>query len=110
MTKPKPKPSKKRSGAAELKHIEKIHRQSMRLCDQANALYRQAYLLEKHAALSLINRTDMEPSRSILFKSAAALAQQLGFSHEADILMRSVNQSSWSNTAESEARKAGLIE
>ena len=37
-------------------------------------LSKEAFLLEKSAALSLLNQPDAEPSRSILFKSAAFLA------------------------------------
>ena len=43
--------------------------------DEAIILYEQAFELERQAALSLLNREDVEPTRSILFRSAAALAK-----------------------------------
>ena len=43
--------------------------------DEAIILYEQAFELERQAALSLLNREDVEPIRSILFRSAAALAK-----------------------------------
>ena len=44
--------------------------------DEAIPLYIQAFELEREAALSLLNRDDLEPTRSILFRSAAALAKK----------------------------------
>ena len=44
--------------------------------DEAIPLYIQAFELEREAALSLLNRADLEPTRSILFRSAAALAKK----------------------------------
>ena len=43
---------------------------------EAIPLYEQAFELEREAALSLLNREDVEPTRSILFRSAAALAKK----------------------------------
>ena len=43
--------------------------------DEAIPLYEQAFELEREAALNLLNREDLEPIRSILFRSAAALAK-----------------------------------
>ena len=43
--------------------------------DEAIPLYIQAFELEREAALSLLNRADLEPTRSVLFRSAAALAK-----------------------------------
>ena len=42
---------------------------------EAIPLYEQAFELEREAALSLLNREDAEPMRSILFRSAAVLAK-----------------------------------
>lgn len=46
--------------------------------NSALELYEKAYELEKEAALALINVLEFEPSRSILFRSAAALAKKCG--------------------------------
>jgi hypothetical protein len=66
--------------------IEKLHNQAMDLAENAflaqqkgdtNAfvqLSKEAFLLEKAAAMLLQNQLDTEPSRSVLFKSAAFLA------------------------------------
>ena len=43
---------------------------------EAIPLYEQAFELERQAALSLLNRDDIEPTRSILFRSAAAIAKK----------------------------------
>ena len=42
---------------------------------EAIPLYEQAFELEREAALSLLDREDAEPTRSILFRSAAVLAK-----------------------------------
>ena len=42
---------------------------------EAIPLYEQAFELEREAALSLLDREDVEPTRSVLFRSAAALAK-----------------------------------
>jgi Domain of unknown function (DUF4926) len=39
-------------------------------------LYEQAFELEKQAALTLLDKIDIEPTRSVLFRSAAALAKK----------------------------------
>ena len=44
--------------------------------DEAIPLYIQAFELERQAALSILDRDDLEPTRSILFRSAAALAKK----------------------------------
>ena len=44
--------------------------------DEAIPLYEQAFELERQAALSLLNIENVEPTRSILFRSAAALAME----------------------------------
>lgn len=68
------------------KNIKQLHNQAMNLAENAflaqqkgdtNAfilLSKEAFLLEKSAAIMLQNQSDSEPSRSILFKSAAFLA------------------------------------
>jgi hypothetical protein len=43
--------------------------------EESISLYEQAFELERQAALSLLNREDIEPTRSVLFRSAAALAK-----------------------------------
>jgi hypothetical protein len=66
--------------------IEQFHNQAMNLAENAFLaqqkgdthtfvqLSKEAFLLEKAAAMLLQNKSDAEPSRSILFKSAAFLA------------------------------------
>ena len=66
--------------------IDQLHNQAMDLAENAFLaqqkgdkiafvqLSREAFLLEKAAAILLQNQFDAEPSRSILFKSAAFLA------------------------------------
>lgn len=39
-------------------------------------LYKKAYNFEKQAALSLLEKENLEPTRSVLFRSAAALAKK----------------------------------
>lgn len=51
--------------------------------NSALELYKKAYELEKEAALALINVLEFEPSRSILFRSAAALAKKCGLFNDA---------------------------
>ena len=67
-----------------------LHRQAMQRADQAHAARRdgdaararryfeEAFELERRAAEELSTRHDAEPSRSILFRSAAALAVEAG--------------------------------
>ena len=43
---------------------------------EAIPLYEQAFELEREAAMSLLDRKDIEPTRSTLFRSAAALAKK----------------------------------
>jgi hypothetical protein len=69
-----------------MKNIDKIHSKAMEIAQKAFLmqqnghqeefvrLSKEAFLLEKEAALYLLNKKDAEPSRSILFKSAAFLA------------------------------------
>jgi hypothetical protein len=66
--------------------IEQLHNQAMNLAESAFLsqqkgdtttfvqLSKEAFLLEKAAAMLLQNQLESEPSRSILFKSAAFLA------------------------------------
>ncbi len=76
-----------------------LHRQAMLLMDQANearkiqdvetadTLLRSAYKLEATAADSLRLTENAEPSRAILYRSAASLAFQCGFYSEAESLI-----------------------
>ena len=52
--------------------------------EEALNLYDQAFELEKQAALTLIDRVDVEPTRSVLFRSAAALAKKCHKYREAE--------------------------
>lgn len=81
-----------------LKEVEKIHDEAMDLLgesfialmkkdvDLSRKLKLQAYHKEKDAAYRLINE-DIEPSRSILFRSAASLAYELGLHEESKNLV-----------------------
>lgn len=51
---------------------------------QALALYEKAFDLEKQAALSLLDKENIEPTRSVLFRSAAALAKKCQKFREAE--------------------------
>lgn len=64
------------------------HRRAMNLALQAHLdsspdLFRQAYELEKQACDFYTYRHDAEPTRSILYRSAAALAMKAGLYDEA---------------------------
>ena len=48
---------------------------------------RQAYMLEKEAAQLIAGEFDLEPSRSVLYRSAASLAIQCGETREAERLL-----------------------
>jgi len=48
---------------------------------------RQAYMLEKEAAQLIAGEFDLEPSRSVLYRSAASLAMQWGEMREAERLL-----------------------
>jgi len=50
---------------------------------EAVRLYREAYELEAKAAELLSNMKDLEPTRSVLYRSAASLAMQVGELDEA---------------------------
>lgn len=54
------------------------HRASMRLMAQARELVRLALDYEEQAARSLSPTPENEPSRSVLYRSAAAIAVQCG--------------------------------
>ena len=80
-------------------NVTEIHRQAMELADQAfvaklngeaykfQAFTRQAFALERQAALLLENDFSSEPSRSVLFRSAASLALECGELREAERLI-----------------------
>jgi len=79
--------------------VKDLHRQAMEQADLAHETRReghlelahkhfdQAFRLEREAAELLANRPDAEPSRSILFRSAASLAVQSGAIMEAEKLV-----------------------
>lgn len=70
--------------------VRLLHREAMDLAGEATlersagnvsrarALYRDAFEKERQAAEALHNRFDLEPTRSVLFRSAAALALDCG--------------------------------
>jgi hypothetical protein len=73
-----------------MKDIRQIHRNAMELAKQASESLRngkrdeflkcskQALEYEKEAALTLVNDLDAEPTRSVLFRSAAYMAFNIG--------------------------------
>jgi two-component SAPR family response regulator len=65
-----------------------LHIEAMRLAQEADDLLRDAFEKEKEAALLLEEHTDFEPTRSVLFRSAASLAVQCGKVNEAEELVR----------------------
>jgi hypothetical protein len=78
--------------------IEKLHRRAMQLASEGDLaratgaaarsvqLYRQAFQFEARAARLLGDRRQLEPSRSILYRSAASLALQVGEVRECERL------------------------
>ena len=79
--------------------VVKLHNDAMRLADQAmlakvakdiekaDELTRQAFFLESEAAASCKDAYGLEPTRSILYRSAAALAIDCGVSRAAEQLI-----------------------
>lgn len=69
-------------------NTKEVHFKAMALAQEAHlaaingkkketlSLYEQAFDLEKQAALSLLDKEEIEPTRSVLFRSAAALAKK----------------------------------
>ena len=53
---------------------------------RANHLYAEAFALEREAALALRDTTEVEPTRSVLLRSAASLALACGETREAERL------------------------
>ena len=81
-----------------IEHINQLHRDAIDLADNAldarrqgnladfKELSRQAYIKEVEAA-SLVAQTDIEPTRSVLHRSAATLAVDCGEIREAEKLI-----------------------
>ncbi len=79
--------------------LRDLHREAMAFAEQgdlakrinhvneAQTLYRRALELEKQAALELRDDYSEEPSRSVLFRSAATLAFDVGEWREAEKLV-----------------------
>jgi ABC-type multidrug transport system fused ATPase/permease subunit len=82
-----------------MKDIRSIHREAMALAKEANEallngspnrfidLSRQAFHLERDAANRLYDEFDSEPTRSVLYRSAATLAYNIGEFREAKELI-----------------------
>src|SRR5215213_2548735 len=68
---------------AELAYVARHYGESERAIDLA----RQALVYETQAAEMLVDRLDAEPSRSVLYRSAASLALQCGEWVEAERLI-----------------------
>lgn len=78
----------------------KHHNRAMRFTDRAidarrqgdavaaKVLFRKAYWSERRAAEAFADRLDFEPTRSILYRSAAVLAADSGYPEEAERLCR----------------------
>lgn len=56
--------------------------------NEAKGLFKKAFELERDAAWELIPYIDKEPSRSILFRSAASLAKKCGLINDAKDLIK----------------------
>jgi hypothetical protein len=79
-----------------VKKATALHEEAMILADRADKarealsleaareLYRQAFELERSAALQFLRKPDVEPTRSVLFRSAASLALDCGEFLEAE--------------------------
>jgi len=79
-----------------MNEIEIIHNKAMDLAekaillrirkksDEAKEIFREAYLLEMQAAMQLNDMYDYEPSRSIMFRSAASLALNAGLFRDSE--------------------------
>jgi len=79
--------------------ISKIHEMAMELADKAyiarlhgdtesaEVFTREAFEKEREAALHLVGKTESEPSRSVLYRSAASLALECGEPREAERLI-----------------------
>jgi len=74
-----------------MKNINELHQQAMTLADEAffarkennlelaQSKYIEAFEYEQKAAMQLVNEYDTEPTRSVLFRSAACLLLNLPF-------------------------------
>lgn len=71
--------------AMELAQIASIYQKQGKISD-AKKLFNEAFNHELTAALELIQTTDKEPTRSILFRSAASLAKKCSLFSEANDL------------------------
>ena len=82
-----------------MKQVIRLHRESMSLADkaifvrsaghidEATDLTRQAFNKEREAAELVAENLDLEPTRSVLFRSAASLALECGELREAERLI-----------------------
>jgi hypothetical protein len=77
-------------------HVETLHRTAMELAQQAEMapdtsrsqdLFRAAFEKERQAAELIEDRIDLEPTRSVLFRSAASLAMDCRDFAEAERLL-----------------------
>lgn len=65
-----------------------LHNEAMRLVQEAILLNVKAFEMEKRAAMSLLEKKDKEPTRSILFKSAGWIALKCEMFQEAEQMAR----------------------
>lgn len=82
-----------------MKDLERLHREAMEVAEEASLerikgdpsravqLMKQALAKEKVAAGTLANDTSMEPTRSVLYRSAASLALECGDARDAEKLI-----------------------
>ena len=85
--------------SAEERHVKRRHHQAMGFCDsaltarangdyeQATALFRRALGHEREAAELVAKDANLEPTRSVLLRSAASLAVECGEHREAEKLI-----------------------
>jgi hypothetical protein len=82
-----------------MRDLEKLHREAMEAAEEASVerikgepsraekLLKQALAKEKEAAGMLATETSMEPTRSVLYRSAASLALECGDARDAEKLI-----------------------
>lgn len=71
-----------------MQHVDQaMHARRMGDDSLAQKALREAFLLEKEAATIIAGQLDLEPSRSVLHRSAASLAIQIGELREGERLL-----------------------
>lgn len=83
----------------EAKKMQHLHQEAMQLAQQAQVakregrreeaqgLLQRAFAIEKSVAMAYVDRIQAEPTRAVLFRSAAVLAKELKVPREAELLI-----------------------